>query len=80
MPHAFDYVRPEGAYYVFPRVLVPHETTRDFAFDLLDEALVTVTPGAAFGPTGEHHVRMAYCVEDDVIDLAFDRLEKRFPA
>jgi aspartate/methionine/tyrosine aminotransferase len=74
--HVFDYVRPEGAYYVFPRILVEHRDSVEFAHGLLREAKVTVTPGAAFGPSGEHHVRMAYCVEDDAINLAFDRIEK----
>lgn len=76
--HVFDYVTPEGAYYVFPRILVEHENAYDFSIRLLEDAKVTVTPGRAFGPTGEHHVRMAYCVEDDVIDRAFDRIEKHY--
>lgn len=79
VPHVFDYVKPEGAYYVFPRIVAEHMDSLDFAIRLLDEAKVTVTPGGAFGPTGEHHVRMAYCVEDDVINTAFDRIEKRYP-
>jgi aspartate/methionine/tyrosine aminotransferase len=79
VPHVFDYVKPEGAYYVFPRITVEHTDSLDFAIRLLEEAKVTVTPGGAFGPTGEHHVRMAYCVEDDVINTAFDRIEKRYP-
>jgi aspartate/methionine/tyrosine aminotransferase len=80
VPHVFDYIKPEGAYYVFPRIKVDHADSVDFAIRLLEEARVTVTPGAAFGPSGEHHVRMAYCVEDDVINTAFDRIEQRFPA
>ncbi len=76
--HVFDYVKPEGAYYVFPRILVPHETSRGFAIRLLEEARVTVTPGAAFGPTGEGHVRMAYCVDETTIETAFDRIESYF--
>lgn len=79
VPHVFDYAVPEGAYYVFPRIVAPHRDSRDFALSLLDQAKVAVTPGGAFGPAGEHHVRMAYCVGDDVIDLAFDRIEKLFP-
>ena len=79
VPHVFDYVRPEGAYYVFPRIVTEHDNAFDFSVRLLEEAKVTVTPGAAFGPTGEHHVRMAYCVEDDVIERAFDRIEAYFP-
>jgi aspartate/methionine/tyrosine aminotransferase len=78
LSHVFSYVRPEGAYYVFPRILAAHEDSREFAIRLLEEAKVTVTPGGAFGPTGEHHVRMAFCVEDDTIDTAFDRLEAYF--
>ena len=39
---------------------------------------VTVTPGSAFGERGEHHVRMAYCVCEDVINTAFDRIERHF--
>ena len=78
IPHVFQYVRPEGAYYVFPKIVTDHEDSYDFAIKLLEEARVTVTPGSAFGPTGENHVRMAYCVEDDVIEKAFDRIERYF--
>ncbi len=80
VPHVFEYVRPQGAYYVFPRVIAEHEDSHEFSLRLLNEARVTVTPGSAFGPSGEHHVRMAFCVDDDVIDNAFDRIERYFPA
>jgi len=79
VPHVFDYVKPEGAYYVFPRILAEHRDSVEFSLRLLDEAKVAVTPGSAFGPTGEHHVRMAYCVDEDAIDLAFDRIDERYP-
>ena len=79
VPHVFDYVRPDGAYYVFPKILVEHDNSVDFAISLLEQAKVTVTPGSAFGPTGEHHVRMAYCVDDDTISRAFERIEARYP-
>lgn len=78
VPHVFQYVRPEGAYYVFPRIVAEHRDSNDFSHRLLEQARVTVTPGSAFGPSGEHHVRMAYCVEDDVINTAFDRIEAQF--
>lgn len=78
VPHLFDYVRPEGAYYVFPRILADHRDSMEFSLRLLDQARVTVTPGRAFGPAGEHHVRMAFCVADEVIDQAFDRIEAHF--
>jgi len=78
LPQVFSSQQPEGAYYMFPRILVDHSDSRSVAMDLLNEARVTVTPGSAFGPSGEHHVRMAYCVDEDTINLAFDRLEKHF--
>jgi aspartate/methionine/tyrosine aminotransferase len=78
LPHVFQYVKPEGAYYVFPRIVTEHSDSFEFSTRLLDEARVTVTPGNAFGPTGEHHVRMAFCVEDEIIEIAFDRMEKHF--
>lgn len=74
----FEYVRPHGAYYVFPRILAEHENSLEFSMRLLYQAKVTVTPGSAFGLQGEHHVRMAYCVDEDVINTAFDRIENYF--
>jgi aspartate/methionine/tyrosine aminotransferase len=78
LAHVFTYVKPEGAYYVFPRIVADHADSTDFAIRLLEDAKVTVTPGSAFGPTGAHHVRMAYCVDEETIETAFDRLEAYF--
>lgn len=78
LAHVFEYVKPEGAYYVFPRILWPHKDSVEFSKTLLREAKVTVTPGSAFGPAGEHHVRMAFCVSEDTINEAFDRMETYF--
>ncbi len=78
VPHVFSWQRPEGAYYMFPKILVDHVDSKSFAIDLLHNAKVTVTPGSAFGPSGEHHIRLAYCVDEDTINLAFDRIEKYF--
>ena len=80
LAHVFSYVRPEGAYYVFPRIIIPHQDSVTFSRGLLSEARVTVTPGSAFGPSGEHHARMAFCVAEEVIETAFDRLDARFAA
>ena len=76
--HVFSNQTPEGSYYVFPKIMVAHDDSQQFAIDLLNNAGVAVTPGCAFGPSGEHHVRMAYCVADETINLAFDRIEAYF--
>lgn len=78
VPHVFTYNKPEGAYYVFPKIVARHHDSYEFSLRLLNEAKVTVTPGSAFGPSGEHHVRMAYCVSDDTINRAFDRIGNLF--
>lgn len=78
LPHVFEYIRPQGAYYVFPRIIAEHTDSYEFACELLKQVQVTVTPGSAFGPSGEHHVRMAFCVDDDIINQAFDRLDHYF--
>jgi aspartate/methionine/tyrosine aminotransferase len=75
VPHLFEYAKPEGAYYVFPRIIASHKDSFDFSLKLLKEAKVAVTPGSAFGPSGENHVRMAFCVSEETINLAFDRIE-----
>jgi len=80
LPHVFDYVKPEGAYYVFPKLMLEHTNSLSFSLELLEKTKVAVTPGRAFGPMGEHHIRMAYCKSEETIELAFDRIEKRFPA
>jgi aminotransferase len=73
----FSYVRPDGAYYVFPRLLERADDVA-FAYLMLDQAKVAVTPGSAFGPSGVNHFRMAYCVDDDTLNLTFDRLDVFF--
>jgi len=78
VPHVFSNQKPEGAYYVFPKITTAHKSSKEFAINLLNNARVTVTPGSAFGPSGEHHVRMAYCSDEATINLAFDRIEKYF--
>ena len=78
VPHVFSYVKPDGAYYVFPRINVEHTNAAEFSIELLEKAAVCVTPGAAFGPSGEGHVRMAFCGPADDIDKAFDRIERHF--
>lgn len=78
LPGVFDYTTPQGAYYVFPRIRVAHRDARTFCLKLLDQARVSLTPGDAFGAAGEHHVRMAYCVDEETINLAFDRMEAHF--
>lgn len=78
LPQLFEYVKPQGAYYVFPRIVAPHNDSVDFSMRLLEQVGVAVTPGSAFGPGGEHHIRVAFCADEDTINVAFDRLEAAY--
>lgn len=81
LPTVFDYQRPGGSYLMFPRILRDEgQDSGDFCKRLLREAKVSTTPGVAFGPTGEGHLRMSFCVPKQTIDRAFDRLEEFFGA
>jgi aminotransferase len=73
----FSYQKPQGAYYIFPRIL-PEDLRNsvDFCIRLLKESGVVTVPGSAFGPTGEGHIRMSYCFTREEIHEAFDRIEK----
>jgi aminotransferase len=75
----FAYQRPHGSYLMFPRILT--EDGRDsasFCKRLLKEAKVSTTPGIAFGPTGEQHLRLSFCISEQEINKAFDRMETFF--
>jgi len=81
LSHVFDYQKPEGAYFVFPRVkdIVPWaRDSRRLARRLLEEAKVAVVPGVAFGPSGEAHLRINFGREPADIDTAFERLTSYF--
>lgn len=73
----FSYQNPESAYFVFPKIKI-NKPSRQLALDLLYKAKVATVPGIAFGPTGEGHLRMSFGASSEVIDEAFDRMEKYF--
>jgi len=81
LSHIFDYQKPEGAYFVFPRVkdIVPRaRDSRRLAHHILENAKVALVPGVAFGPSGEAHLRINFGRELSDIDAAFARLAGYF--
>ena len=55
-----DCFEPHGAFYVFPSIKSTGLTSDEFCNRLLQEQLVAVIPGTAFGESGEGHVRISY--------------------
>ncbi|MCK5787073.1 MAG: pyridoxal phosphate-dependent aminotransferase [Candidatus Sabulitectum sp.] len=68
---AFD--KPEGAFYVFPKVLSDKEiNTEKFCISLLENGGLGTIPGSAFGNEG--YIRLSFAVSDDDIAEAVIRL------
>ncbi len=59
----YSFVKPEGAFYLFPRSPIIDDVK--FVNILLQENILAV-PGTGFGTSG--YFRLAYCVEDRVIE------------
>ena len=69
----------DGTFYVFPNVeglMAKLGCKTDLALSdkLLDEALVAVVPGSAFGTPG--HLRLSFATSDKVLDGCIERLRK----
>jgi aspartate aminotransferase len=77
----FDALEPEGAFYLFPDVSAhfgkkwrgkPIAGSDDFAEFLLEEALVAVVPGSAFGD--DRSIRISFASSDEKLVAAFGRM------
>jgi aminotransferase len=68
------YVRPRGAFYVFPDISKFGLSSKAFSEYLFNNANVAVVPGEAFGPDGEGHVRMAYCIPFQEVERGMERM------
>ena len=64
----------EGAFYAFVDIRGTGMTSTQAADLFLQEAHVAVTPGVAFGASGEGHVRLSFATSDDLLEAAADRI------
>jgi len=67
---------PKGTIYLWVPVPEGH-TSATFTRKVLDEADVIVSPGAAYGPSGEGYVRLSLTVPDERLREAVRRIEER---
>ncbi|MFN8422882.1 MAG: pyridoxal phosphate-dependent aminotransferase [Anaerolineae bacterium] len=67
--------RPEGAFYVFPRVEVAGLDAEDIAMAILADG-VLCSPGTAFGAAGAGHLRLAYTTSMANIERGLDIIER----
>jgi len=66
--------RSQGAFYLFPNIRAFGLSSTDFANRLLEEELVAVVPGSAFGSEG--YIRLSYATSDEVILKGLERLAR----
>lgn len=56
--------------FVWARIPENYTSSERFAMDLVEKSGVMVTPGSAFGPSGEGHVRLALVQDEPVLNAA----------
>lgn len=59
--------KPAGTMFVWAPIPSSYQDSETFVADLLDKTGVLVTPGSAFGPSGEGYVRMALVQSEDTM-------------
>jgi aspartate aminotransferase len=69
-----SYNRPDGGFYVFPRLLSKNMDTQTFAKRLLIEKGVCVTPGTAFGEKYWNFFRITACQPKNLLREAVERM------
>lgn len=62
-----DYIRPEGAFFVF----IKYSMSGVVMADELADLGVDVVPGVLFGPSGENYIRASFAQAPDVLQKAF---------
>ncbi len=70
----FEYVRPKGAFYLFPKSPVDDV---EFCVILQNEKILAV-PGRGFGAPG--YIRLAFCVDDKIIEASAEPFQRAMKA
>lgn len=68
--------RPQGTMFVWARIPEGFSDSLSFVKELFEKTGVLVTPGSAFGPSGEGHVRMALVQDEEEIRAAVGRIRE----
>jgi LL-diaminopimelate aminotransferase len=68
--------KPKATMFVWAEIPQPFVSSEKFTLELLKRAGVLVTPGSAFGPSGEGHVRIALVQDEDEMRCAVRRIQE----
>jgi alanine-synthesizing transaminase len=71
-------VKPEGAFYAFPRLHMEH-TDGPFVADLIRETGVVIVPGTGFGQVpGTRHFRAVFLPNEQILERAYNKIGEFF--
>ncbi len=69
-----EYVKPDGAFYVFPSIKKYGLKSWDFCLELVKQYKVATIPGICF--EADDYIRLSYCVDMETIEYAMNSLEE----
>ncbi len=68
-------VKPEGAFYAFPKLELNNKNDNQFVAELIKETGVVVVPGTGFGQVPRtNHMRVVFLPQDDVLEKAYKNI------
>ncbi len=71
-------VKPEGAFYAFPRLHI-NQSDNHFVAELIKETGVVVVPGTGFGQApGTQHFRVVFLPQDEILEKAYKSIGNFF--
>lgn len=68
--------KSQATMFVWAKIPKHYASSEEFAMDMVEKSGVMVTPGSAFGPSGEGHVRLALVQDEDVLNQAVEAVRK----
>jgi LL-diaminopimelate aminotransferase len=68
--------KPKGTIYVWAPIPDGYESSAEYCAHVLEEAAVVISPGGAYGPSGEGFFRISLTTPDDRLLEAVERLRK----
>jgi aminotransferase len=72
---SISYVKPKGAFYVFPDFSSFEKSDELFASCLLKEAGIVTAPGSGFGKAGEGHLRISFSIPYEQVKVGMRRIK-----
>ncbi|WP_138415141.1 aminotransferase A [Aquibacillus sediminis] len=70
-----EVVKPDGAFYFFPKFSIEEGTSFDLALRLVREAKLALVPGDAFSSYGQGYLRISYAYDMETLKKGMDQLQ-----